>query len=155
LPIGGGQILHRPVMEGISAWLLRNRCAALLMVIEERVGETGTVNEGHRAEMLGWGPSSVGAPLRYWRMHEGGSRVVGHSPLAAREELVGPSTTLLCADERGLGLLPVTDAALGQPKFAGPTEGLCTGGVVVCSPSTFHRYAKSFHGAWYERVYAL
>ena len=98
-PIGGGQILHRPVMEGISAWRLRNGCAESPQVVGERVGETGTVNEGHRAEMLNWGPCSSGAPVLHWRMQGVGHGWPGTLLSASREDLVGPSTTLLSAAE--------------------------------------------------------
>jgi len=100
-PIAGRQILHRPVMEGISAWLIRNGYTEFLQVLEEREGGTGTVNEGHRSERLSWGPCSSGAPVVHWRMDGVGHGWPGALLSASREELVGPSTTLLSAAEEG------------------------------------------------------
>ncbi len=96
-PIGGGQVLHQPAMDGILAWVARNGCAVQPQIGEEREGGSGTPNEGHRAERLTWDPCETGAPVIHWRLHGVGHGWPGVLLSPAREELVGTSTTLLSA----------------------------------------------------------
>jgi polyhydroxybutyrate depolymerase len=104
-PLGGGQVFHQPVMEGIESWLDRNGCPANPQVVAELEGELGTVNEGHTAAKLVWAPCTSGAPVIHWRMTGAGHGWPGRILSPAREELVGGSTTLLSAPEEAWDFL--------------------------------------------------
>jgi polyhydroxybutyrate depolymerase len=96
-PIGGGQVLHRPAMDGISAWVARNGCPAQAAIVETRVGSGGS--EGHSAERLRWAPCSSGAPVEHWRLHGPGHAWPGSTVSPAQEALVGETTTIVIAAE--------------------------------------------------------
>jgi polyhydroxybutyrate depolymerase len=98
-PIGGGQVLHRPVMEGIAAWAARNGCPANPVIVETRAGGAGTPDEGHSAERLRWAPCSSGAPVEHWRLHGPGHAWPGSTVPPAQEALVGETTTIVIAAE--------------------------------------------------------
>jgi polyhydroxybutyrate depolymerase len=98
-PIGGGQVLHRPVMEGIAAWTERNGCPAVPAIVENREGGAGTPDEGHSAEKLRWAPCSSGAPVEHWRLHGPGHAWPGSTVSPAQEALVGETTTIVIAAE--------------------------------------------------------
>jgi polyhydroxybutyrate depolymerase len=98
-PIGGGQVLHRPVMEGITAWVSRNGCPAQPVIVETREGTPGAPNEDHSAEKLRWAPCSSGAPVEHWRLHGPGHAWPGSTVSPAQEALVGETTTIVIAAE--------------------------------------------------------
>jgi polyhydroxybutyrate depolymerase len=98
-PLGGGQVFHQPVVEGLAIWRERNGCPAGPAVVAQIFGEAGTFNEGHSAEKLAWSPCSSGAPVLHWRMAGVGHGWPGSVLTPEREELVGASTTLLSAPE--------------------------------------------------------
>lgn len=98
-PVGGGQVLHRPVMEGITAWIERNGCPTFPEIVDERVGASGTLNAGQRARLLRWSPCDSGAPVLHWRMEGVGHGWPGRVAPPARERIIGPSTTLISAAE--------------------------------------------------------
>jgi polyhydroxybutyrate depolymerase len=98
-PLGGNQVFHQPVVDGLEAWRSRNGCPEAPEVTAELEGSVGTVNEGHTAEKLVWAPCATGAPVVHWRMTGVGHGWPGRILSPAREELVGGSTTLLSAPE--------------------------------------------------------
>lgn len=98
-PLGGSQVFHQPVVDGLASWRARNGCPGTAQIVAELQGQAGTVNEGHTAQKLVWGPCSSGAPVIHWRMSGVGHGWPGRILSPAREELVGGSTTLLSAPE--------------------------------------------------------
>jgi polyhydroxybutyrate depolymerase len=98
-PIGGGQVLHRPVMEGIAAWVERNGCTPSFEVTEERVGAPGSANAGQSARLLSWDPCGSGAPVLHWTLEGVGHGWPGRVAPPAQEAIIGPSTTLISAAE--------------------------------------------------------
>jgi polyhydroxybutyrate depolymerase len=101
-PIGGRQVLHQPVMDGISVWVERNGCPTQPMLTEVRLGGPGTPDEGHRAEKLVWTPCASGAPVEHWRLSGPGHAWPGAEVPPAQAALVGePTTVVVAADEIG------------------------------------------------------
>jgi polyhydroxybutyrate depolymerase len=98
-PLGGRQVLHQPVMVGLLSWVARNGCSAEPTILEERVGQPGTLDEGHRAEKLSWAPCTSGAPVIHWRLHGSGHGWPGRTLTPAEESLLGEPTQLVDAAE--------------------------------------------------------
>lgn len=98
-PLGGNQVFHQPVMEGLDSWVTRNGCPPTPETIAEVEGAPGTLNEGHAAVKLAWLPCSSGAPVLHWRMAGVGHAWPGSPEPPLSEELVGPPTTILSAPE--------------------------------------------------------
>jgi polyhydroxybutyrate depolymerase len=104
-PFFGGQVFHQPVVDGLESWRVRNGCAANPQIVAELEGQVGTVNEGHTAQKLVWGPCASGASVIHWRLTGTGHGWPGRILSPVREELVGGSTTLLSAPEEAWSFL--------------------------------------------------
>lgn len=98
-PIGGGRVLHRAVLDGLNAWIERNGCLDEASVVEERVGEPGSYDDGNTAQKFTWEPCSSGAAVIHWRMGGVGHGWPGSVPPSGRDDLIGGSTLMISAAE--------------------------------------------------------
>jgi polyhydroxybutyrate depolymerase len=89
---------HRPVMDGLERWRVRNGCSAATHVAESR---TGTSAEGARqaATRIAWDGCVPGAPVEHWKLTGVGHGWPGNVRGELRESLIGPSTTVISAAE--------------------------------------------------------
>jgi polyhydroxybutyrate depolymerase len=90
---------HRPVEEGLERWRRHNGCSPQARSVERRSGTPGTGGTGQSATLLAWEGCARGGQVRHWRLTGVGHGWPGHRLPARREELAGPSTSLVLAAE--------------------------------------------------------
>lgn len=95
---------HRPVEEGLARWRSNNGCPDTAREVEVRTGEAGTQNAGQTATLLVWQPCAAGTTVALWKLTGSGHGWPGR--IGGREEIIGPSTTLIDAAEEIWRFLP-------------------------------------------------
>lgn len=90
-------VVHRPVMEGLEAWVARNGCPAAAVEGRRLTGPTTGPNAGHTAVELRWEPCTSGAPVVHLRLTGVGHGWPGQTRSLLPEGLMGPHTTLVDA----------------------------------------------------------
>jgi polyhydroxybutyrate depolymerase len=90
---------HRSVMEGIGKWLQRNGCAPEPRTLQSVSGRARTVNAGQTATLLSWPGCATSGPVAHWKLTGAGHGWPGHVQPERREDIIGPSTTIIGAAE--------------------------------------------------------
>jgi polyhydroxybutyrate depolymerase len=97
-PLTTQQVMHRPVLEGLSLWASHNGCPASSPTqTEQRIGSGR--DAGQTATRLSYGACRSGAPVEHWRLTGSGHGWPGRPDVGLREELIGEPTTLIDAAE--------------------------------------------------------
>ena len=89
---------HRPAMDGINNWIRNNQCMSPPRETRALRGLTGTSNAGQTATLLEW-TCVAGSPVAHWLLTGVGHGWPGRDQPALREQLIGPSTTIISAAE--------------------------------------------------------
>jgi polyhydroxybutyrate depolymerase len=90
---------HRPVMEGIERWRRFNGCSEQVRTLETRKGAAPSGGAGQTATLLAWDGCAKGGNVAHWKLTGVGHGWPGNTRTETREELIGPSTTLVIAAE--------------------------------------------------------
>jgi polyhydroxybutyrate depolymerase len=90
---------HQPVMEGLERWLRFNRCSREPRTVESRSGARNTVNASQTATLLAWEGCASGGDVRHWKLTGSGHGWPGTTQSPVRQEIIGPTTTLVNAAE--------------------------------------------------------
>ncbi len=88
---------HRPVMEGLEAWIARNGCPDTPVQSRSLSGPPAGPNAGQSAVELRWEPCDSGAPVVHLRLAGVGHGWPGQTHSLLREAVIGPHTTLVDA----------------------------------------------------------
>ena len=89
---------HRSVMESIHRFAQNNKCHADSTVAEVRNGNAAK-NAGQSATLLVWKGCAPGGEVAQWKLTGVGHGWPGDAGAAAREEIIGPPTTIISAAE--------------------------------------------------------
>jgi polyhydroxybutyrate depolymerase len=90
---------HRPVTAGLEAWRRHNGCTEQTRIVETRKGTSAAGGANQTAMLIAWDGCAKGADVQHWKLTAAGHGWPGSSVPALREELGGPSTTLVNAAE--------------------------------------------------------
>ena len=99
-PFPGTQVRasHRPVLGGLERWRQHYRCTAEQRTVETRSTPPGSA-EKQTATLIAWNGCAPGADVAHWRLTGVGHGWPGTRTGGLREEVIGPSTTLVNAAE--------------------------------------------------------
>lgn len=101
-PLTNHRVDHPAVPATLAAWRSANGCdAGEGEQVALRVGRAPLPSGGEqRAELVRWAGCASGAPVYHWRLEGVGHGWPGHELRRLRQEVTGPSTTLIdAADE--------------------------------------------------------
>lgn len=88
---------HRPVEEGLERWRRHNGCSAQTRTVETRAGTAASGGTNQTATLLAWEGCTQSGQVSHWRLTGVGHAWPGNRRGEFREELTGPSTTLVVA----------------------------------------------------------
>lgn len=88
---------HRPVEEGLERWRRHNGCSAQARIVETRTGTAPSGGTDQTATLLTWEGCPPGGQVSHWKLTGVGHAWPDHRRAGFREELTGPSTTLVVA----------------------------------------------------------
>ena len=90
---------HRPVEEGLDRWRRHNGCSAQTRIVDTRTGTAPSEGTKQTATLLAWDGCTQGGQVAHWKLTGVGHGWPGNRRAELREELIGPSTTLVGAAE--------------------------------------------------------